>query len=139
MGIFRFDPKNNWEGEFIYEDIALGFNSAIRDKVYDHCFSENFAPLYRQGRVNAIADIYQHEFKSCYIQILEQFQVRANVVAPLLKEGELWGLLCIHQCSGPRDWEASEIEFAYQIAEQLGVALKQDIYICSKSKTKQLS
>ncbi|MDJ0774244.1 MAG: GAF domain-containing protein [Mastigocoleus sp. MO_167.B18] len=129
VGIFRFDPKNNWEGEFIYEDIALGFNSAIRDKVYDHCFSENFAPLYRQGRVNAIADIYQHEFKSCYIQILERFQVRANVVAPLLKEGELWGLLCIHQCSGPREWETSEIEFACQIAEQLGVALKQDIYL----------
>ncbi len=129
VGIFRFDPKNNWEGEFIYEDVALGFNSAIRDKVYDHCFSENFAPLYRQGRVNAIADIYQHEFKSCYIQILERFQVRANVVAPLLQEGELWGLLCIHQCSGPREWETSEIEFAYQIAEQLGVALKQDIYL----------
>ena len=129
VAIFHFNPKNDWEGEFIYEDVALGFNSAIRDKVYDHCFSENFAPLYRQGRVNAIADIYQHEFKSCYIKILERFQVRANVVAPLLKEGELWGLLCIHQCSRPREWENSEIEFVYQIAEQLGVALKQDIYL----------
>ena len=129
VAIFRFDPERSWEGEIIHEDVASGFTSAIAEKVYDHCFSENFAPLYRQGRVNAIADIYQHEFKDCYIKILERFQVRANIVAPLLKEGELWGLLCIHQCSRPREWENSEIEFVYQISEQLGVALKQDSYV----------
>ena len=102
---------------------------AIAEKVYDHCFSENFAPLYRQGRVNAIADIYQQDFKDCYIQILERFQVRANIVAPLLKEGELWGLLCIHECSGPREWEFFEIEFVSQIADQLTVAFKHDAYL----------
>ncbi|MHC5722344.1 MAG: GAF domain-containing protein, partial [Nostoc sp.] len=52
-----------------------------------------------------------------------------NMVAPLLKKGELWGLLCIHQCTAPRDWQPSEIEFASQIAQQLGVALKQDSYL----------
>ncbi len=129
VGVFRFDPGNDWEGEFIYEDVADGWDCALASKLYDHCFSENFAPLYQQGRVNAIADIYQQEFKDCYIKILEQFQVRANVVAPLLKEGELWGLLCIHQCSNARNWESSEIEFTAQLAEQLGIALKQDLYV----------
>ncbi|AFY57479.1 histidine kinase with GAF domain [Rivularia sp. PCC 7116] len=129
VGVFHFNSANDWEGEFIYEDVADGWNSAIANKVYDHCFSENFAPLYQQGRVNAIADIYQQESKDCYIKILEQFQVRANVVAPLLKEGELWGLLCIHQCSNARNWESSEIEFIAQLAEQLGIALKQDLYV----------
>ncbi|MEM6402104.1 MAG: GAF domain-containing protein, partial [Cyanobacteria bacterium P01_D01_bin.116] len=129
VGVFRFDTTTEWEGEFIYEDVADGWNSAIANKVYDHCFSEKFAPLYQQGRVNAIADIHQQEFKHCYLKILEQFQVRANVVAPLLKEGELWGLLCIHQCSNPRNWKSSEIEFISQIAEQLSIALKQDSYL----------
>ncbi|MEM9926736.1 MAG: GAF domain-containing protein, partial [Cyanobacteria bacterium P01_D01_bin.50] len=129
VGVFRFDPRNDWEGEFIYEDVADGWDSAIANKVYDHCFSENFAPLYRTGRVNAIADIHQEKFKDCYVEILQQFQVRANVVAPLLKEGELWGLLCIHQCDKPRNWQPSEVEFISQIAEQLSVALKQDLYL----------
>ena len=129
VGVFRFDARNDWEGEFIYEDVADGWDSAIANKVYDHCFSENFAPLYRTGRVNAIADIHQQKFKDCYLEILERFQVRANVVAPLLKEGELWGLLCIHQCSRPRNWQSSEVEFISQIAEQLSVALKQDLYL----------
>ncbi len=129
VGVFRFDIANDWEGEFIYEDVADGWDSAIANKVYDHCFSENFASLYRAGRVNAIADIHQEKFKHCYLEILEKFQVRANVVAPLLKEGELWGLLCIHQCSNPRNWQSSEVEFISQIAEQLGIALKQDLYL----------
>ena len=129
VGIFHFDTTTEWEGEFIYEDVADGWTSAVANKVYDHCFSEKFAPLYQQGRVNAISDIHQQEFKNCYLKILEQFQVRANVVAPLLKEGELWGLLCIHQCSNPRNWQSSEVEFISQIAEQLSIALKQDLYL----------
>ncbi|MDF5710690.1 MAG: GAF domain-containing protein [Nostoc sp. S4] len=128
VAVFRFNFQKDWEGEFIYEDVAAGWTSAIAEKVYDHCFGEYFAPLYAQGRVNAIADIYQENFQGCYVEILKAFQVRANLVAPLLKKGELWGLLCIHQCNAPRHWQQSEIEFATQIAEQLGVALKQDSY-----------
>ncbi|MDZ7953791.1 GAF domain-containing protein [Nostoc sp. DedQUE09] len=129
VAVFRFDPQKDWEGEFISEDFVPECNSVMAEKVYDYCFGENFAPLYAQGRVNAIADIYQGKFPGCYIQILEKFQVRANLVAPLLKKGELWGLLCIHQCNAPRHWQDSEIEFTSQIAEQLGVALKQDSYL----------
>ncbi|MFW9257300.1 GAF domain-containing sensor histidine kinase [Nostoc sp. CALU 546] len=129
VAVFRFDPQKDWEGEFISEDVVPECNSVIAEKVYDYCFGENFAPLYAQGRVNAIADIYQGKFPGCYVQILAKFQVRANMVAPLLKKGELWGLLCIHQCTAPRYWQPSEIEFASQIAEQLGVALKQDSYL----------
>ncbi len=128
VGIFRFDPDRDWTGELIYEDVATDLTSALEEKVYDHCFSKKFAPLYCQGRVNAIDDIYQHDFKDCYLQLLEQFQIRANVVVPLLRDHQLWGLLCIHQCRGPRHWETSEIEFARQISEQLGVALNQDLY-----------
>ncbi|MBD2357517.1 GAF domain-containing protein [Tolypothrix sp. FACHB-123] len=129
VAVFCFDPQQDWEGEFISEDIAPGCISAIKEKVYDYCFSERFAPLYMEGRINTIADIYHGEFPDCYIQILARFQVRANMVAPLLKQGELWGLLCIHQCDAPRYWQPSEIEFVAQIAEQLGVALKQDSYL----------
>ncbi|MEH1937559.1 MAG: GAF domain-containing protein [Nostoc sp.] len=129
VAVFRFDPQKDWEGEFICEDFVPEYNSVMAEKVYDYCFGKNFATLYAQGRVNAIADIYQENFSGCYIQILEKFQVRANMIAPLLKKGELWGLLCIHQCNAPRYWQPSEIEFTSQIAEQLGVALKQDSYL----------
>ncbi|MBE8987211.1 GAF domain-containing protein [Nostoc sp. LEGE 12450] len=129
VGVFRFYPDLAWEGEFIYEDVATEWDSALTAKVRDHCFSEEFASLYQQGRIRAIADIYQVNASDCYIQILERFQVRANITAPLIKGKNLWGLLCIHQCSSSRQWEASEIEFVQLIAEHLGVALQQADYL----------
>ncbi|MBW4559787.1 MAG: GAF domain-containing protein [Mojavia pulchra JT2-VF2] len=124
VGVFRFYPELEWEGEFVHEDVGSEWNSALANRLHDRCFSLRFAELYKQGRVNAIADIYQGNFSECYIETLTKFQIRANVVAPLLKGNELWGLLCIHQCSGSRDWQATEIEFVNQIAQHLGVALQ---------------
>ncbi|MCC5626892.1 GAF domain-containing protein [Nostoc sphaeroides CHAB 2801] len=129
VAVFRFYPDLAWEGEFIYEDVATEWESALAAKLRDHCFAEDFAGLYQQGRIKAIADIYQVNASDCYIQILERFQVRANITAPLIKGKDLWGLLCIHQCSSPRQWEASEIEFVQLIAEHLGVALQQADYL----------
>ncbi|NET35521.1 MAG: GAF domain-containing protein [Cyanothece sp. SIO1E1] len=129
VGVFRFYPDLDWQGKLISEDVASKWPSAMSMQVHDHCFSERFAALYQQGRINALSDIYQAGLSDCYVQILEQFQVRANLVAPLLKGNALWGLLCVHQCRGPRNWEAAEIEFANQIAAHLGVALQQADYI----------
>jgi len=39
------------------------------------------------------------------------------------------GLLCIHQCSGPRQWQKSEIGFVTQITIHLGVALRQAEFV----------
>jgi GAF domain-containing protein len=126
VGVFRFTPGSKWcEGEFVAEDVALEFPSALAAKVYDRCFGSQFAPYYTQGRVQAVVDIYNAELSDCHIRILEQFQIRANLIVPVLKEGELWGLLCIHQCSNPRRWQFSEIEFVRKIADYFAVALQQ--------------
>lgn len=126
VAVFRFDPASGWdEGEFVSEDVLPGFASAMTAKIHDHCFGDQYAGLYQAGRVQIVEDIYDTQLSDCHIQILGQFQVRANLVVPLLKGPELWGLLCIHQCTAPRRWRSDEIKFAMQIADQLGVALQQ--------------
>ncbi len=140
VGVFRFYPNLGWEGEFIYENVTAEWNSALKAKLHDHCFAGEFAGLYQQGRINVIADIYQGDISQCHIQMLEAFQVRANIALPLMKGKDLWGLLCIHQCSGPRQWNTSEIEFVQLIAEHLGVALQQADYLEQvKIKSTQLA
>lgn len=130
VGIFRFYPNSRYgEGEFISEDVVAGFNSALAQKVEDHCFSTQFYTLYQQGKINRISDIDQANLQDCHRQILAQFQIRANLVVPLLKSQNLWGLLCIHQCDRPRHWQPEEIEFVSQIAQNLEVALQQIDYI----------
>ena len=51
--------------------------------------------------------------------------MRANLVMPLLCGDNLWGLLCIHQCSAPRDWQPSEVNLGQQLANQLAIAIQQ--------------
>lgn len=129
VGVFRFSPALDWEGEFVSEDVAPQWDSAIATKVYDYCFGQQFAVHYQQGKVQAVADIHNADLSNCHIDILAKFQVRANLIVPLLKQKELWGLLCIHQCSNPRDWLESEIHFTKQIAEYLTVAIQQAEYL----------
>jgi light-regulated signal transduction histidine kinase (bacteriophytochrome) len=125
VGMFRFYPDSGWDdGEFVSEDVDPAFTSAIAQKVHDHCFGDQFAIHYQLGRVQAVADIHDAGLSDCHIRILSQFQVRANLAVPLLQGQNLWGLLCIHQCSAPRQWQELEIEFVSQIANHLGAALQ---------------
>ncbi|WP_310425036.1 GAF domain-containing protein [Chamaesiphon sp. VAR_48_metabat_135_sub] len=124
VGMFRFYPESHWnDGEFVSEDVDADFSSAMVNKIHDHCFGDRFAVHYQQGRVQAVADIHNAGLSDCHIKILAQFQVRANLIVPLLQGDHLWGLLCIHQCRAPRQWQETEIEFVRQIANHLGVAL----------------
>ncbi len=129
VGVFRFDPDLDCEGEFIYEDVDKKWVSALSTKLQYHCFTEDFVQLYQEGRIEVISDIYQESSSDYHVKILEKFQVLANITVPLMKGKNLWGLLCIHQCSEPREWAEAEIEFVQLIAEHLGVALQQADYI----------
>ncbi|WP_156818115.1 GAF domain-containing protein [Mastigocladopsis repens] len=130
VGVFRFYPESGFDdGEFVSEDVKSGYSSALAAKVHDHCFGEQYAAHYAKGQIQAVADIYNANLSDCHIDILSQFQVRANLIVPLLKGRELWGLLCIHQCSNSRQWQQDEIEFAKQIADQFSVALQQAEYL----------
>ena len=104
------------DGAIIAEDVALGYPSILNINIHEHCFGQDFASLYAQGRVQAIVDIHDGTLKNCHTEFLAQFQIRANLVVPLLKGNELWGLLCVHKCSEPRQWQVFEIESVKQIA-----------------------
>jgi light-regulated signal transduction histidine kinase (bacteriophytochrome) len=125
VGMFRFYAESGWnDGEFVSEDVDPEFSSAIAQKIHDHCFGDQFAVHYQHGRVQNVADIQNAGLSDCHISILAQFQVKANLVVPLLQGRRLWGLLCIHQCRTTREWQETEIEFVQQIASHLGVALQ---------------
>lgn len=59
------------------------------------------------------------------MELLAQFQIRANLAVPILQGDKLWGLLVANQCSAPREWEPIEIELLQQLATQVGIAIQQ--------------
>ncbi|MHC5755251.1 MAG: GAF domain-containing protein, partial [Nostoc sp.] len=140
VGIYQFHIGLNYEyGEFIAEDVLPQFPSGLAVKIQDHCFGENYATQYKQRRFCAMSDIQTAEVLDCHRAILQQFNVRASLVVPIMQDDELWGLLCIHQCDRPHHWQPSEIEFAQQIAAQMGVALQQtDLLLETRQQATQL-
>jgi GAF domain-containing protein len=136
VAVFRFAPECGYDcGAFVSEDVRGGFPEASCE-IQDYCFGEK----YRPGWVQAIPDIRKASLNECHLKILEQLQARASLVVPLPKGEALWGLLCIHQCTAPRRWDNSEIEFARQIAAHLGIALQQAELLQEKQQqTEQLA
>ena len=141
VAVFQFTPGNNHEtGEVVVESVNPKFVAAKEMTVEDHCFGGSMAEEYRTGRIWAADDIYSLGLADCYLNVLAQFQVRANLVVPLLKENQLWGLFCIHQCSRPRHWQTVEIAFVQRVAAQLDLAMQQAEYLNQvKEKTDKLT
>ena len=105
------------------ESVASGWTKALGRIIKDPCFEAKYLEQYRNGRVRAWSNIYEAGMSNCYVEQLEQLEVKANLVTPIINEGKLFGLLVAHQCSDPRQWQQSEILWVSQIATQVGFAL----------------
>lgn len=118
---YRFNSDGS--GTVVAEAVTPGFPRALGANIMDPCFRERHIEQYRNGRVRAIDNIYQANLTDCHIELLGGFAVKANLVAPVIKDEQLLGLLIAHQCSAPRAWQQSEINFFSLLATQIGFAL----------------
>ncbi len=110
VAIYALDPTN-WNGIFIAESVAPGWPQLLGVTLHDPCFSERHVEMYKNGRVRAIDNIRQEPgLTDCHIRTLEQFAVKANLVAPILRSGQLLGLMIAHHCSAPRTWHQPDVD-----------------------------
>jgi PAS domain S-box-containing protein len=117
-----------WEdgsGTVVREAVLNDFPAILGQKIYDPCFSRDYVKQYVNGKISAISDIDTADIQSCHLDLLSRFNVRANLVVPILQRNSCWGLLIAHQCSSPRQWSDFEVELLQQIANQIGIALAQ--------------
>ncbi|PZV26087.1 MAG: hypothetical protein DCF12_11315 [Snowella sp.] len=141
VGIFRFYPDSGYDdGEFVAESLQEGFSSVLAIRVHDHCFGEDYSQRYAEGYFQAVNDVLKSDLQDCHKEVLTQFQIRANLIMPLLLGEQLWGLLCIHACAAPRIWQPDEIDLIQQIAGQLAIAIQQaDLFEQLQQKQEKLT
>ncbi len=120
--VFAFDE--NWRGTIIAEAVSEEYPTALGTQIADPCFAERYVEQYRQGRVNATPDVHKARLSACHLKQLDPFAIKANLVAPILVAGDLFGLLIAHHCQAPKLWNQAEIDFFTQAAIQVGVALE---------------
>lgn len=153
VAIYHFNP--DWTGQFVAESIANQTNnfSVMEDenKTLQIAVQKNLSNICRlqvllnspniwhdtylketednrrrlQTNSLVIEDIYQANFSPCYLERLEQFQVRAYIIVPIFCGSQIWGLLAAYQHFNSRQWKKAEVNIVSQIGNQLGVALQQ--------------
>ncbi|MBW4475769.1 MAG: HAMP domain-containing protein [Tolypothrix brevis GSE-NOS-MK-07-07A] len=121
--VYKFDE--NWQGKVIAESVNPEFPVALAAEIDDPCFAKNYVEKYQKGRAQATTNIYATDLSDCHLAQLEQFAVKANLVAPILINNKLYGLLIAHQCSRPRQWQELEISLLKQVTIPIGYALEQ--------------
>ncbi|WP_375472460.1 GAF domain-containing protein [uncultured Nostoc sp.] len=142
VAVYRFEA--DWSGEYIAEFVGdnwLKLVSSDTNTVWqDSYLQETQGGRYRHNETFVVDDIYEVGHSQCHVTALEQIQARAYAIAPIFIGQQLWGLLAAYQNSAPRHWEASEIKFITQIANQLGVALQQaQLHNQTKEQTQKLA
>ena len=123
--IYRFNP--DMSGAIVAESGLPEWEPCLDSQIEDTCFQENLGGEYQNGKIFVAHDIYEANLTECHIQLLERYQVRANLVVPILLNGTnaLWGLLIVHQCSSPRQWQEEDIQLLHQLSVHLAIALQQ--------------
>jgi len=123
--VFLFEFQADWSGIVIVEDCHPDVISLQGRRVYDESFAEKWVNAYSQGRVQAVADIYQAGLTPCHVELLEKLGVRANLLVPLQVNERLWGLLVAQHSTGPRPWQVEEVRVMQQLAIHVGIAIEQ--------------
>ncbi|MCT7960041.1 CBS domain-containing protein [Laspinema sp. D1] len=91
------------------------------------CFSPQELDRYTQGEIVAIENTELVTDFPCLAVLIKTLKIKAQLVIPILKEQNLWGLLIAHHYRSPREWHSSEIESLRSIAGQLAIAVQQSI------------
>ncbi|MGF1486109.1 MAG: methyl-accepting chemotaxis protein [Prochloraceae cyanobacterium] len=121
--IYRFDKDGN--AIVAYESVIAPYQSVLSQEISKVCLPpELIFPKYKKGKVIANQDINRADFHQEYIKLMEDWQVKSNLIVPIfLQQGQLYGLLIAHHCQEYHPWQTREINFLKQVAAQLGVTL----------------
>ncbi|MDZ8107714.1 MAG: MHYT domain-containing protein [Nostoc sp. DedQUE12a] len=133
--MYRFNT--DWSGTIVAESVAQGWTKTLGKTVNDP-FREDYIEMYKNGRVQATNDIYAAGFTQCHREILEGFEIKANLIAPIIHNNQLVGLLCAHECSTTRYWHRYEINLFKQLAIQFGIALEQASLVAELEQTQKV-
>lgn len=132
---YQFAP--DMSGTIIAESVEDGWIATLGQTIEDNYFQTQGADDYRKGRKQLVADIHEAGLDPCHIELLEQFEVQASLVTPILmvngesSEGpepdphiQLWGLLVAHQCSHPREWQTDEVALLDALSAHISLAIQ---------------
>jgi PAS domain S-box len=136
-------------GNVVQEAVLPQWSSLLSQKIYIPEWNQHLSNFSIPDQVISFGDIDQINLDHSYLQLMEYFQVKASLIVPIwlgkediyptieakenpeipnnysTQQPKFWGFIMVHQCAKTRQWTTQEINFLKQLADQVGIALKQ--------------
>ncbi|OCQ97996.1 histidine kinase [Oscillatoriales cyanobacterium USR001] len=110
-------------GIIVAESVAPGWPSTLGNivpkTIWEQCsqaFVQEHYAVYNIDQVNLTPE---------KITQFKQAEIKAFIAVPILQDSQLWGMMCVHQCHNPREWQKSEVDLLLQLATQVAIAIQQ--------------
>lgn len=146
VAVYQFNA--DWGGEFIAESVGSGWPTLLPElnqrtfvqEDIKQCSMKRFLADYprqddymretqgghtQRRKSFVIHDLLNAGLDDCYVEMMQQFDVRAYAIVPIYQGNQVWGLLAAYQNGDTRRWQESEVVVLNQIAAQLGIAIQQ--------------
>ncbi|MBD2666014.1 two-component hybrid sensor and regulator [Richelia sinica FACHB-800] len=125
-----FQINSDGTGQVVQQAVTPEILNIMGENIHNSCLLDIYHNLYDHKQMTVISDEEENQFPACYVDCLRQFQVKANVIVPILIREDVWGLLIVFQCVGstsyrPHQWTELELDLLQHLADQMGVALTQ--------------
>ncbi|MEG4803570.1 ATP-binding protein [Microcoleus sp. ARI1-B5] len=112
-------------GKIVAESVGAQCRSLIGWVLADENHLEQQKTFYANNRVRAVSDTATVQVSDRIAQLYSDYQIRATLNVPIVLGDELFGILAVNQCSGPRQWQEFEIDLLEKLATQVAIALQQ--------------
>jgi signal transduction histidine kinase len=127
--------NSDLSGTIVAEAILPEWTATLDRQIEDDCFQGDLAVhfnKYLQGHKMVVSDIESANLTACHLQMLQQFEVKAILVVPILirdisplSEAKVWGLLIAHHCKKVHEWQADELTLLDELSLQMAIAIQQ--------------
>ena len=102
----------------VAEALAPGTRSIRDDVVIDLRSAATFQYLERTLQPLVQNDVLEAD-EPPPPELIELYGVRAQMLAPVIKDGSLAGIVSVHYAPGPREWDGEDVAALTQTAEQV--------------------
>jgi methyl-accepting chemotaxis protein PixJ len=119
--VYRFMADNR--GYIAGESYGSGGSSALAEQINDPCIPDELIAAYAKGRTIANDNLVDTNYHADHYSLLTRLNIKANLIVPIVQNGNLLGLLIAHHCQTPHAWQEWETIYLTKFAEQIGISL----------------
>ncbi|MBE9093146.1 MASE1 domain-containing protein [Tychonema sp. LEGE 07203] len=112
-------------GKIVAESVGVQYRSILGLVLTDENHLAAQKTFYANNRVRIVSDAAAVQKGDRVVQLYSDYQIRATLNVPIVLGDELFGILAVNQCSGPRQWQEFEIDLLEKLATQVAIALQQ--------------